>query len=448
MLAAAVAAGLGLFAWAATRQPEAPDTLVERAKAARAAAVGPPGGIKATKAGRGGHVYGGAADVVHLGWLKGWIEKRASEATDAQTARLRRAFAALQTQEGTTAAINTWDNMILTWGTGFGGLGALPRVLERLRGTEAERRLAQAGFTLSRPASGGQPQYAVVDTKKRRVVVGRSDALEVVRADVGLLRVLANVARDPATRGDVAEAMMSAFTTMQAATVGDLSPLATLPAVTFVAHLGHWAPAYAKGALAWAASQEGGELGAERDARLLPRVVEKFYANATAKPGLWVPSFAQLKTYWDRARAEGLKLPQISQPASVAGWLPEIVSPGDILDYLRRVDAEMAAVHATRAVMPAALQEGWDRFYGTWRTFFGEHQGWTDRLTGTIYDEAEVYEKQLARWREELKGAGVKPVGPPPAGASDRQDEGGSGTALVLGGLAAGLALAVVAAKA
>ncbi len=66
-------------------------------------------------------------------------------------ARFVGGLSAFQAREGSTAAINTYDNQIVAWGTGWGGLGWLGKVMERATASDAVREaLGAAGVRSAR----------------------------------------------------------------------------------------------------------------------------------------------------------------------------------------------------------------------------------------------------------------------------------------------------------
>lgn len=96
-----------------------------------------------------------------------------------------------------------------------------------------------------------------------------------------------------------------------------------------------------------------------------------------------------------------------------AGW---IVMPSTILAYMQRVDAEMQNVDSdiTRSSVSAGFKAQWARFYGSWKTFFADHQSWVSRGWGSVYDETEKFESQLHTWHAAFTAAGGKSTGAAP----------------------------------
>lgn len=271
-----------------------PDDLREEIAQLRAAVPVEPG----LKKWGAGHVYGGASDRAHLAYLKDYLDGRAASASAADHRKIR-AFWAFQGREGSTAAINTYDNQIVTWGTGWGGLGGLGKVMGRAVADEAVRdALGRCGVRYR-----GGNEYDVVDLDAGVVVTGRREALEVMRRSVPLLHLLIDIARSPATRDAATEAQLLTF--MEgSANIAGADAIATQALFNFVAHLMHWAPGYAVGCLVWAAPQVGGEPSEDGDRRLAVLVGRYFYARA--QKSRWIPDWKQFQLYFRHMKEDGL----------------------------------------------------------------------------------------------------------------------------------------------
>lgn len=241
---------------------------------------------------RGGHMYAGVEDSAHLGYLR----QRLLAVANAEEGDRRRAvlaFLALQTREGTTAAINTYDSQVLTWGTGFSGRGYLPRVLSRAVTSERVRAaLHESGVRFR-----ARGLYDVVDLDLGLVVTGGIRALETLRSATPLLHLLIDLARSPKTRDAVTDAQLTTFLEGSGAVTGGHA-IATQALFNLVAHLRHWAPGYATGCVEWAASQAPGPPSMERDLRLSALVGRYFYGRA--RRAQWLPDWSQFRIYFTR----------------------------------------------------------------------------------------------------------------------------------------------------
>lgn len=248
---------------------------------------------------RSGHAYFGHGDKAHHAYLKQYFERRLASATP-QEARKINAFRAFQAREGSTASINTYDNQIVTWGTGWGGLGWMGRVVTSAVTTPAVRELfGQCGVRYR-----GKNTYDVVDLETRQVITGKKEALEIMRKSMPLLSMLIHASRDPETRDAVTEAQLGTFL-ISAGDIGAADAVATQALFNLIAHLRHWAPGYAMGCVEWALTQlPPGEPSVERDKTLAVLVGRYFYGKAHKFE--WIPDWKQFQLYWRHMKDDGL----------------------------------------------------------------------------------------------------------------------------------------------
>jgi hypothetical protein len=324
----AVAGGL---AWWRSRQP----TGSAGGDVAACRAVVPPApGVTHTSSGRGGS-YSTGRNPAHLAYLDDYLSRAAAAASGEDVRRVR-AFAALQPREGSTSAINTYDNQVFTWGTGWGGLGGLPRVMGYL----AQDPVVTAALAACGVQYLGNGQWAVVDDAGN-VVTGKKEALEVIRATPALVALFVHLAEDPATRDAVTAAQLRAFLETSAQVPGS-EEVSSQALFNFLVHLAHWAPGYAKpqgrpSVVQAAAAQVPGTPSADRDRQLAPLIVQGFYANVPA--GAWTPSWTQLQGYALRdMKADGLDVggdpvlsassPPATKTAGGCGWPKSAGGPG------------------------------------------------------------------------------------------------------------------------
>lgn len=246
-----------------------------------------------------GHMYAGREDKAHLAYLHEFFERRMANA-DAADRRKIAAFRAFQAREGSTAAINTYDDQIVTWGTGWGGLGWLGSFVGRALANDAVRDL----FGRCGVRYRGKNTYDVVDLQSKRVVTGKKEALEVMRHSPALCYMLIHASRAPETRDAVTEAQLATFF-VSAVDIGKADAISTQALFNLVAHLRHWAPGYAQGCIEWALPQlEQTSPSPERDKRLAVLVGRYFYGKA--HKFRWIPSWTQFQLYWQHMKHDGL----------------------------------------------------------------------------------------------------------------------------------------------
>ena len=251
----------------------------------------------------GGSVYSGQ-DPTLVAWLKIYLANKASQASG-EAARGTLAFAALLGREGSTAAINTYDNQIFTWGVGWGGLGALPMVMDRLvlASPLVVQRLGNCGVTYQ---SGGNWS---IDDGSGRLVTDKKSALQLIRGTPSLLNLFIDLAKNPATRQAVVDAQLGAFLALSGRFAGS-EEVATQALYNFVTHLKHWAPGYIAppgrpSAVQVAAAKVGGSASSERDRQLAPAIVQAFYDNAPSS-GYVVTGWKQVQSYVRDMARDGL----------------------------------------------------------------------------------------------------------------------------------------------
>lgn len=290
---------------------ELPDDILDAITQTRSSVPAEPG----LKPWGKGHMYFGHTDKPHLAYLKAHFEEQAALASPSDRRKIN-AFRVFQSREGSTASINTYDNQIVTWGTGWGGLGLLGKVMGlSITNRVVRDRLGGAGVRYR-----SKNVYDVVDLSSKRVVTGSRPALEVMRASLPLLYLLIHIARDPGTRDAVTEAQLRAF--MEgSANIPRSDEIATQALFNLVTHLKHWAPGYVIGCLEWALPKAGGtEPSIDRDRVLAPLIGRYFYGKA--RKYKWIPDWKQFQLYWKHMKEDGLDClndPFITASAPPAG---------------------------------------------------------------------------------------------------------------------------------
>lgn len=253
-------------------------------------------GIKRTSAMKGGFFYNGS-DADHLNYLKSYLETRA-DAADGEDRRRILAFRALQGREGSTAAINTYDNQIFTWGTGWGGVGGLSGVMDRLvaNSPAVVDLLAACGVYYAGCGSWS------VDAGAGNIITDKKEALRFIGQSPSLLSLFSHLAKEPLTRDAVTDAQLGAFVAGSGNIPGSES-IATQALFNFATHLKHWAPGYMVGLNETLALVPGAP-SPERDKLLAPEIVKHFYGKVPA--GGWTPDWKQMHTYFKDMRNDGL----------------------------------------------------------------------------------------------------------------------------------------------
>jgi hypothetical protein len=229
-----------------------------------------------------GHQYMSEDQPAHRTWVDGSLTTLISAAQGAE-ARLLGSFKVHQRREGWTNAINSYDNQIVTWGTGFGGKGLLGAVMKRVAAASADaiRVFHNCGFRHVGPVNDNV--FDCVDLATRTVVRGKAPALKLVQQSTELLCMLIEVASAEATRQAVFDAMLETF--RGNTNFAGASQIFTQAVFNFAVHLHHWLPAYAQpNMVGWAVDQvraaHGEQPSIERDLAMAPEMSRYFFARA------------------------------------------------------------------------------------------------------------------------------------------------------------------------
>ena len=238
----------------------------------------------------------------HRDYLQAYMKARIEKAASKVEGFAAKTFRDLLGQEGSTSSWNTYDNQIVTWGTGFGAVGALPLVLNEINKSEGTReRLRAVGFAWSKKEG-----YFIADLENGKVVKstpGKSldhhPPANAWRAQKDLLAAMSGLAEHPDTRDVITEAFFIAYKTNSASFAADAINGDGL--FGLVSHLHHWYPGYA--GPAWKAAREsagGGSPSVQQDMALAKALVKRFYTYGNeqlAKHGSGKMNESQLRGY-------------------------------------------------------------------------------------------------------------------------------------------------------
>jgi hypothetical protein len=241
----------------------------------------------------------------HKKYLVEYMKKRIDSAKSKAEKFAAMTYRALLDREGSTSSWNTFDNQIVTWGTGFGAVGALPLVLNQINKSDgAKQRLRAVGFLWD-----DKKGYFIADPHQAKVLKSKSrqdhkEAADAWRAQTDLLSAMSGLAEHPDTRDVITEANFQAYKTNSASFNAD--PVQTAGLFGLVSHLHHWYPAFAKVAWKHAVDTAGGGGASEaQDCALAKAFAKKFfnYGNANLKSPM---NEAQLRGYVRDAKKDGL----------------------------------------------------------------------------------------------------------------------------------------------
>lgn len=153
-------------------------------------------------------------------------------------------------REGPTSAINTYDDQIFTWGMGFGAVGILPMVLDRIYAieqanapTDLEKHHVQKLFYLC--GFKFNKKFWVVDTTKKKAYASASpnvnaddDAYRYIHDTLAFHFMWVLLARDELTRKTLVQAQREIFFE-RTGRISQSDKVQTAALYTMLAHLQH-----------------------------------------------------------------------------------------------------------------------------------------------------------------------------------------------------------------
>jgi hypothetical protein len=220
----------------------------------------------------------------HQKWSIAWVDHRVLRGATGLRKLAGEGFKKLFEREGSTADLNMYDNQIVTWGTGFGGMGSLQSVLERLEPTRVGQILRDCGLRWDRK----RKRYHIVDLRTSRVVSSGARGseekrhrppLESMRQQDDFLYVLIGLSLAPATREIVIQAMWDQYLAMAASFRG-AEHIYTQALFNFISHMHLWLPKPAQGGALWAYHKIGPGAPSENRDRQLAVYFARYFTKA------------------------------------------------------------------------------------------------------------------------------------------------------------------------
>ncbi len=223
----------------------------------------------------------------HKKWATDYAQKtHVDSAKDVIEQHVGKAWVQMLTNEGMPASFQTYDNQIVTWGVGFGGMGDGIYVFDEMN---KDAKLARLLDDVGMNYGGGR--YHVVDVVNKKVVstpAKKRDAhyfpLDAVRQQMDLMSALVGMSEDPATRVTIAEAQWRVYK-KNSTTWGGQDKVFGMPLYFLMTHMHHWLPAIANGVDVGALFATLGATTptADTDAKLAQLVGNAFARTAKAK---------------------------------------------------------------------------------------------------------------------------------------------------------------------
>ncbi len=229
----------------------------------------------------------------HAQWAKAYYKKKLDGAS-LDKKHLLVAYLEMLDKEGLPASFNTYDNQIVTWGVGLGGLGNGKETFEQLnKNPDMTKLLDGLGINYF------DYYYQVVDLTQKKVVSSdkkmvkdkhgkmvedkgddkrHTIALDSWRRQPDLLSAIIGISEDKATRETVAEAQFAVYLGGAAAWPGQ-DKVFTQALFFMIVHMHAWYPAFAK--YGFKVDDEFTEMGGgtpslDTDKMLAPRLARAF----------------------------------------------------------------------------------------------------------------------------------------------------------------------------
>lgn len=104
---------------------------------------------------------------------------------------------------------------------------------------------------------------------------------------------------------------------------------------------------------------------------------------------------------------------------AIGDVLPRVVWPGDVADYVARLDPQMRATDAAARAcssLPASTLSAWSEFFSSWGKFKADASCFFG--CANKFDACAQFERELSAWQE-LIGKSCKLVGPPVSAPPD-----------------------------
>jgi hypothetical protein len=192
--------------------------------------------------------------------------------------------------EGQPASFQTYDNQIVTWGVGFGGMGDGIHIFDELnKDPKTQRLLDDLGVQFF------DGRYHVVDATGKKVVsssevtvmkkgkvkrVGWNHAppLDAWRDQMDAMSAIISISEDTAYRVQIIEAQWRVYIKNSSTWTGQ-DKIATLALYYLITHSQHWLPALAKGGFFVNREFEavgGGTPSVETDKKMAQRLLNGF----------------------------------------------------------------------------------------------------------------------------------------------------------------------------
>jgi hypothetical protein len=224
----------------------------------------------------------------HRKWAVDYFQKtQIDPATDRVAKHVAQAWVHMLANEGLPASFQTYDNQIITWGAGFGGMGDGVKVFDEMnKEPKLERLLDDVGMNCV------DGRYHVVDVTRKKVIStpktntnAHYAPLDAVRQQMDLMSALVGMSEDPTTRTPIAEAQFRVYLQNSASWAGQ-DKVNGIALYFLITHMHHWLPAMgaAVDVPALWATLGASSASSETDKQLAQLAANAFVRKAKTKP--------------------------------------------------------------------------------------------------------------------------------------------------------------------
>jgi peptidoglycan hydrolase-like protein with peptidoglycan-binding domain len=268
----------------------------------------------------------------HGSWARDYVKtEKVDKATGLADKHIAQVFVEMMKDEkgseGQPASFQTYDNQIVTWGVGFGGMGDGVYIFDELNKDPAMQRLLDdLGVNYFDGA------YQVVDVSGRKVVSSteitvekkgkkkhvdwdHAPPLNAWRDQMDLMSAVISISEDPAYRVQILEAQWRVYI-RNSSTWSGQDKIYSLALYYLITHSQHWLPAFARAG--FFVNREfdaigGGTPSIETDKKVAQRLLNSFLASAKAawsvkKPKTWAEVHRRVNDdLWSRFKTDAKK---------------------------------------------------------------------------------------------------------------------------------------------
>ena len=313
-------------------QDSVPDDLIEAIERNRARwpakRISPV--TKGKYAGPKHYNYGPPAS--HGNWAREYIKtEKVDKATGLADKHIAQVFVEMMRDEkgseGQPASFQTYDNQVVTWGVGFGGMGDGIYIFDEVNKDRAMQRLLDdlgvnyfdgAYQVVDVPGKKvvSSPEITVMKKgKKRHVDWDHAPPLNAWRDQMDLMSAIISISEDPAYRVQIIEAQWRVYIKNSSTWTGQ-DKVYSLALYYLITHSQHWLPAFAKAG--FFVNREfdaigGGTASIETDKKVAQRLLNSFLASAKAawsekRPKTWAEVHKRVNDdLWSRFKTDAKK---------------------------------------------------------------------------------------------------------------------------------------------